>query len=246
MTGLAFDRLAEQYDALWTSTAIGRAQRDTVWRWIFPLFRPGDSILDLGCGTGEDACRLMKDGVDVCGIDASAEMVRIARDRGVKARQLPLENLHELEGYYDGAISNFGTLNCVDSLSSVGTELGRLIRCGGPLAICIIGPFCLWETCHFLRRAQFRKAFRRWLPSQSSSSLGIHVAYPSIRNICTALQPHFRLVRWCGVGLFVPPSYVPEISQASVVRLATADRYMAHWPLLRALADHRLLLFTRV
>ena len=246
MTGLAFDRLAKQYDALWTSSVIGKAQRDAVWRWISPLFEPGDSILDLGCGTGEDARRLMKAGMDVCGIDASAEMVRIARERGVNARQLPLENLHSLEGCYDGAVSNFGVFNCVDSLSPVGTELGRLIRGGGCLAICIIGSFCLWETCYFLYRAQFRKAFRRWQPGGSSTSMGISIRYPSVSKICSTLQPHFRLMRWCGIGLFVPPSYVTGVSQASISRAAAADSCVAHWPLLRALSDHRLLLFTRV
>ena len=32
-------RLAPRYDELWTDTAIGRAQRDAVWRHVDPLFR---------------------------------------------------------------------------------------------------------------------------------------------------------------------------------------------------------------
>ena len=83
--GAAFDRLASRYDELWTSSPNGRVQREAVWRRIDGLFRPGDHILDLGCGIGDDAVHFMSRGVEVLGIDASAEMVRIARSRGVEA-----------------------------------------------------------------------------------------------------------------------------------------------------------------
>ncbi len=100
VTSTAFDRIASQYDALWTRSAIGRCQRDAVWRWLDPLIRSRDRILDLGCGTGEDALHMMKAGAEVCGIDASAAMVRIARERGVDARQLPIEALPALSGRF--------------------------------------------------------------------------------------------------------------------------------------------------
>src|SRR5579872_400604 len=86
-----FDQLAEQYDALWSDTAIGRNQRAAVWRWVDPLFQRGDRILDMGCGTGRDAEHFVARGVEVFGIDASAGMVQVATARGIPARRLAIE-----------------------------------------------------------------------------------------------------------------------------------------------------------
>ena len=137
--GAAFDQLAERYDTLWSETAIGRAQRAAVWRRIDLLFQAGDRVLDVGCGTGVDAIHLMERGVRVYAIDASREMARMARARGVDARQLAAEALEELTGEFDGAFSNFGAMNCVSDLEEVARALGRLVRVGGYAAICLAG-----------------------------------------------------------------------------------------------------------
>jgi SAM-dependent methyltransferase len=244
--GFAFDQMARNYDALWTNTHIGRAQREAVWRWIDPLFQPGDSILDLGCGTGADAVHMMSRRIHVSGVDASAEMVAVARANGVEAQQLALENVDRLEGLYDGVISNFGVLNCVDDLQALGIQLGRLTRRGSYLAVCVMGPACLWETCHYLKRFGPRKAFRRWNKGGSVASVGVHLNYPTVHQIRSAFQNHFKLLTWVGIGLAVPPSYILGLSASAVIRLQEVDRYLAHWPLFRMFSDHRLLLFCRV
>src|ERR1700691_1229448 len=111
-----FNRLAEAYDDVWTNTAIGAQQRIAVWRRIDPLFSKGDRVLDLGCGTGVDAQHLKENGVEPYGIDSSAAMVQKAQSRGVNAHQRPIEELANLRLEFDGAISNFGALNCVQSM----------------------------------------------------------------------------------------------------------------------------------
>jgi len=246
MTGAAFDSLAARYDALWSESPIGRAQREAVWRRIDPLFKSGDTVLDLGCGTGVDALHLAERGVRVRAIDASAGMVRIARDRGVDARKLRIEELPEVSGVFDGAISNFGAFNCVRGIPAAACELARLVRRGGHLAICVMGPCAIREFGHYLVRGKVRKACRRWRAGGTSTSLGVRVTYPTVRQLARAFAPDFLLIEWCGIGLAVPPSYVDHLSVRGVERLAAIDRRIAHWPALRALADHRLLIFTRV
>jgi ubiquinone/menaquinone biosynthesis C-methylase UbiE len=245
MSAAPFDRLAQRYDALWTKSLVGRCQRQAVWGWLDSSIEPGTEILDLGCGTGEDALHFEKLGARVVAIDASAQMVRFARTRGVNALQLQLESLDSLSGNFDGATSNFGALNCLRNLEPVARSLARLIRPGGFLAICVIGRCCAWEVSHFIRRGQFRTAFRRFRRDGAPSSLGIRITYPSIRDLAEAFRPAFQLMRWTGIGLCIPPSYISGLSRKQVTRLARIDRRLADWPVLRALADHRLLLFER-
>jgi SAM-dependent methyltransferase len=246
MAGIAFDQLASSYDKLWTLSPAGRHQRDAVWRVLDPLVRPGDLMLDLGCGTGEDALHFLSCGLHVHAIDASAEMIRIARSKGVDAQHLAVESIQKLRGGYDFALSNFGVFNCIRELECTAVALAELICPGGWFALCTIGCSCLWEVCHFARHGNFRKAFRRWHAGGVRSSLGVDVYYPTIHQLAHSFRRNFRLVRWLAVGLCVPPSYVSCLSAATVEKLAHLDRRLAPCPVLRALADHRLLLFRRI
>jgi ubiquinone/menaquinone biosynthesis C-methylase UbiE len=244
VSATAFDRLAPEYDRLWTRSPVGHLQREAVWRHIASLFRPGQTVLDLGCGTGEDARRLMDAGLRVRAIDASPEMVKIARERGVDAEVLSIENCGLLGGSFDAVLSNFGALNCVEDVEALREPLARLVRPGGYLAICVIGCFCVWETGWALLRGQPGKAFRRWRPSVMSS-LGIRVFYPSVGRLEAAFRPAFTLGNSRGIGLSVPPSYVTGLSNGLLRKLDALDRRVAHWPLLRGLSDHRLSVFVR-
>jgi ubiquinone/menaquinone biosynthesis C-methylase UbiE len=261
-----FDSLAARYDALWTTTPIGRAQRDLVWRDMDPLFLPGQRILDIGCGTGEDAVHFAARGVAVYATDASPAMIQVAAARGGFAVAVrSAEELAQIDGPFDGAMSNFGALNCVQDLPGVARSLAALVRPGGSLAICILGRSCAWETLHYAVRFKFAKAFRRWRgrapaqPSQpcgirlrlvhpsearTASSTGLTVYYPTVAEFRSAFAPNFQLRRWTGIGLLVPPSYV-KLPATLVAVLAACDHLLARLPLLRALADHRLFLLVR-
>jgi ubiquinone/menaquinone biosynthesis C-methylase UbiE len=245
IAGAAFDRIASRYDELWTCSPVGRLQREAVWRRLDKLFNDGDALLDLGCGTGEDAVHFMHRGMSVRAVDASPGMVRIARSRGVDASVLEIEQLDRVQGCFDGAMSNFGAFNCVANLRAIRPILARLIRPGGHLAVCILGRFCLWETAWRLLHGEPGKAFRRWRCEQFSASLQIPVRFPSVSNLARTFHPEFKLRDWRGIGAFVPPSYIRSLPLSLLQALGTLDKFVAHLPLLRALADHRLIVFVR-
>jgi len=246
MAAAAFDNLASRYDKSWTCSPVGMAQRMCVWRLLDGVLQSGDNILDLGCGTGSDAVHLMSRGVHVYAIDASPNMVSIARSKDVNAHRLSIEHLQAVSGCFDGALSNFGALNCLPTLEPTAQELARLIRPGGRLILCVLGAFCCWETLHFLRRAQFRKAFRRLSRRPSHTSIGMDVTYHRVRDLKAVFAKDFRLIRCLGVGVSMPPSYITELPVGIIRALTTFDRMVEHWPVFRGIADHRLLLFERV
>jgi ubiquinone/menaquinone biosynthesis C-methylase UbiE len=239
-----FDRIATSYRNLWDESDAGGLQRNAVRRCMEPLVRAGDRILDLGCGTGEDALRLADLGAVVTGIDASPEMVRIARSRGVDATVCRIENVTGPAASFEGAVSNFGALNCVRDLPALRAPLARLIAPGGYLVICVMGRFCLWETVWYLVRGDIGKAVRRWKGS-ADSSLGPRVYYPSIGQIAESFSPAFRLDKIAGIGILVPPSFVRGLPRDLTRRFARIDRRIAGWPVSRALGDHRVLIFRR-
>jgi SAM-dependent methyltransferase len=239
-----FDRIAGSYDTLWTKSDAGRAQRETVWRVIDGLFQPGDEILDAGCGTGEDAVHLGRQGIHVSAIDASGEMVKLASARGVAATQLAVEELDRIHATYDGVLSDFGVLNCTANLSAVAASLARLVRPRGHAVICLMNRTCAWEMAWFGARLSAGGAFRRLRRGGVPSSLGLQVYYPGAREVRRAFEPAFELVQSRGVGLFVPPSYANLPARA--VRLASeADARLGDLPVLRGLGDHRLYVFRR-
>ncbi|WLR44010.1 class I SAM-dependent methyltransferase [Bacillus carboniphilus] len=60
---------------------------------------PVQTIVDLGCGTGEISLRLMEKGFDVLGVDLSSEMLTVAKEKATKkGMNLPLlqQNMTDL------------------------------------------------------------------------------------------------------------------------------------------------------
>jgi SAM-dependent methyltransferase len=73
--------------------------------------RPGEMILDIGCGDGTLTQQIASAGAKVIGLDASAEMVEAARGKGVDAfvadaQALDLEAQSGRFGQFDAAFSN--------------------------------------------------------------------------------------------------------------------------------------------
>jgi ubiquinone/menaquinone biosynthesis C-methylase UbiE len=75
--------MAERFDAMRFGGPIGRLIAETQERQIAAFLSPveGRRILDVGTGTGRAAIALAKRGAFVTGVDASAEMLDVARRR---------------------------------------------------------------------------------------------------------------------------------------------------------------------
>ncbi len=206
-------------------------------------FFPNARVLDLGCGTGEDALHLLASGAVVTAIDSSSAMVEIARSKGVDARLLSIEHLDELSETYDFVLSNFGALNCVADFAALRESLARRIHPGGVLALCVMNRFCMWELLYYAVRGQFGRASRRWSGKARVSELSVF--YPSLRQIESALSPAFRLTGDAGIGVCVPPSYVRALPPWLLKRFERLDSLVAGSRIGRAIGDHRLFIFVR-
>jgi SAM-dependent methyltransferase len=257
----AFDGIAGRYDEIFTRTLIGRAQRNVMWDALAKTFSPADRILELNCGTGEDALFLACRGASITACDVSPQMIAVAQRRklleapnaNLQFQVLSNENLLQLHpsDRFDGAFSNFSGLNCVADLQQVALSLGKLLRSNGRFLLCVSTRFCLGESLWFLAHADAKKAFRRF-PGHTTAKIDefpLDVRYPTVRQLRKIFAPWFRLRAIRAVGLFVPPSYVEASLRGRggfISFLAQVDNLVAHLPVLRCIGDHVLLDFERL
>jgi ubiquinone/menaquinone biosynthesis C-methylase UbiE len=259
-----FDAVAETYDEIFTLSRIGRAQREAVTRELDRVFSPGQRILEINCGTGVDALHLASRGIEVIACDSAPQMIAVARRKESRAwlnvppdfRVLATEEigtLAEEKPRFDGVFSNFAGLNCVRDLSAVANDLRDLVKPRARLVICLFGRFCIWEVLWYVGHGRPGKVFRRLRSNKSMAQLApgvtVEVHYPSVRKLIRIFRPHFRLVRWKGVGIAVPPSYLEPLARRFRRTFKTAarlDRYFERFPLIRAGADHVLVTFERL
>jgi trans-aconitate methyltransferase len=92
--------------------------------------RPGESILDLGCGDGQLTNRIAATGAIVVGVDSSSEMVAAAQSRGVDARQGSGDALPFADNSFDAVFSN-AALHWMRDQDAMMDEVGRVLKPGG-------------------------------------------------------------------------------------------------------------------
>jgi ubiquinone/menaquinone biosynthesis C-methylase UbiE len=261
LAGKAFDELAESYDSVFTASIIGRSQRTAVWNKAVEVFRAGDRVLELNCGTGEDALFLARRGISITACDASGRMIEQARARKAEEapgiatdfHQLSTESLDQLpsEWRFDGVFSNFSGLNCVADLQDTAQLLERRVYSGAPLLLCLSTRFCLWEIVHYLFKGEIRKAFRR-CSGVTEARFGGHsffVYYPTLRSLVRSFRPMFRLRSVTGIGIAVPPSYKEAWARKNpplFYACEAIDRGLCRLPGFRVIGDHMLLHLERI
>lgn len=239
-----FDSLAVDYDDTFTHTVIGRVMRAAVWRRLAAVFPADSHVLELNCGTGADAAWLAERGVRVRATDASQGMVDVARARGIEATRWNAEDIGTLAdqpgvGPFDGALSNFGGLNCVGDLAAVASGLGRCVRPGGTAVLCVMGQIVPWEWMWYLGQGNPRAAFRRL--RRRTVWRGLTIRYPSVGSLRTTFEPWWVSRRVWALGALVPPSYVEPWAARhprALHRLDRMERRVETCPLVTRLADH--------
>lgn len=137
-TRAVYERQAAAYDA----------QRSRVLfeaRWLARFtasLKPGDHLLDLGCGTGEPIARWFKaEGFIVTGVDFSEAMLNIARTRWPDGdwRQADMRDFN-LDQTFDGIIAwnSFFHLTADEQKACI-ARIARHLRQGGMLML-TVGP----------------------------------------------------------------------------------------------------------
>jgi ubiquinone/menaquinone biosynthesis C-methylase UbiE len=220
-----FDHIADNYDRVFTNSIVGQLQRRQVWHYLESMLPQLDGleILELNCGTGEDAVLFGEKGFNVIATDVSNEMLkateikahRLSMQHRVTSRYLDLENFSDIlfDKKFDLIFSNFGGLNCIspDAMQKLLKRLPLLLTPNGRFIGVLMPKFCLWEFCYFLGKFQFGKIFRRWtsqgvIADLKGSEVRTWYYWPGQIESWSIAGFKIRNVR--PIGLALPPSYL--------------------------------------
>lgn len=265
-TTLAFDRLAPHYDAL-ADGELFRIMRRRTHRIFMRWFRPGQRVLEIGCGTGLDTAFLASHGVTVVACDPSEAMVgrtlsRLANeDASACATVMPC-GLQNLEMFldalderrpFDGIISNFGALNCVERLDPLAEIAAKFLRPGGAVLLGLMGRHCAAEAIYFTlsgRRDQIRRRHADGAVRVPVAGVEVPTYFHRTADVVSTLSRAVQLKAIAGIGVALPPPYLEPRWQTlrPFLRagIASVDAMLTPWPPFNRLADHVLLQFVRV
>ena len=255
-----FDQVAATYDTTFTHTIIGKMQRDLVYHHLKKLFSDSniESILEVNCGTGEDAIWLAKQGFQVTATDISKPMLTVAKAKehagNITFIQADLNDLsiHFPNEKFDLIFSNFGGLNCLSErqLSSFFKNATQLLNEKGKLVLIMMPRNTLWEQGYFLTKGQFNSIFRRKRESVLANidDEKVITYYYNPKETLTLADHYFDLIQQNPIGFFVPPSYMEPFFKTkprlismlnALENKITSQRFLAKY------ADHYLIAFEK-
>jgi SAM-dependent methyltransferase len=129
------------------------------WDEILAALPPlrGKTVLDLGCGPGDQAAALAARGARVIGLDLNAEVVAYAAARGIPGATFRVADLKlplEVDGPVDGLWSGFSAAYFTD-LAPTLRRWSEVLRPGGFAAVVEIDDFFGHEPLPAAVRARF-------------------------------------------------------------------------------------------
>lgn len=146
---------------------LGKARRFV--QFVRPYLKPGDRVLDIGCGDGALVRVLQEYGAIPTGVDLDPEGARfIEQTYGIPVVVAPFESAPLAEGQFDAVVATHVIEHFFEPVQAM-ERMSRLLKPGGLLAL---------ETPNILRpKVGFRRLFS--VP---------HNYYFSPRTLCVAMQ----------------------------------------------------------
>ena len=248
MTDPAKDYMRERYDRLGAGVERdirGTTEARAVWRAVegstpalayfrrrkletalrLSRLRPGASLLDLGCGTGDYTLILARAGFRMTGADISEGSLDAARAKAervglaVEFVRSDAETLAELpDGGFDGVVS-FSALRYVDRLDAVLSQIARVLRVGGVAAVDFPNRRSPW----------FSPTVKRLFGAEVHPHDHLYTSSEAARHLASAGFEDVRVEHILFTSYLTPTPVLPLFRLADLVleRVPLVDRYAA-------------------
>ena len=224
MTGSHFDDIATVYDESLPAHVVEHYLTKRV-RYVTARCPRGEG-LDVGCGTGVLAARLADEGYAMTGVDPSAGMLEIMRQRfpAVTAVEASGTALPFADGRFD-LVLTVAALHHIADPADVRRTLAEMVRVARPG-----GRVLVWDHNP---RNPYRKSLMARVPQDTGEERLIPEA-----EVVAGLR-----AGGAAVELSAPLGFVPDfVPPAALGLAAAAERRMERTPLLRCLCAHNVVL----
>ena len=178
-----------------------RRVRQSHWS-EFSEIRPGQRVLDAGCGHGDYTTRLLEAGARVWAFDSAKQMVRATEDRlarhGLAAEDVTVDDVRDIP-YPDESFDVALCLAVVDHLTPADrrvavAELARVLKPGGRLYVNTPNRHAYhWRAGHLLMRAigRFPRGRIRWFSPRELHRLVADAGLVPARALGLEFMPPF-------------------------------------------------------
>ena len=252
-----FDAAAVNYDADFSYSLIGKAQRKQTWKYLLPLLNSNCNVLEINCGTGVDAAFIAPKVKTILATDISTAMLAEAQKKKITGQLnncsfagLDAKALDTLiEKDFDLLFSNFGGLNCLSpqELQKFSDDAFSKLKPGGHLCLVFIAKKCMWERIYF----RFRQTTNRGRRTRSGGTpttidgASFLTHYYSVEQLKQWFN-QFQFIKAAPIGLFVPPGFLEKkISKPVLAILKGLDNLFIRVQAAADYGDHVFVLFKK-
>jgi SAM-dependent methyltransferase len=206
------DNIAESYDNILSKNRFSEILRPVFQNILLQNTQQGNNILDLGCGTGEDALFLAQNGVNVTGVDISPKMIEIAENKtsennlnkNLQFFCRDMESfLNENTNKFDAVISNFNAVNYVRDLNSFSAHASSSLNKDGKLIFTVLNKLSISEVFYNFLRLNLKRSWKAIFKRKELLITDLDIYFPVAFS--DFFQNQFRVKRITGIGIFIPP-----------------------------------------
>lgn len=219
----AFDNIAANYDSEFTFSKIGKAQRSKVHSFLGKYLKNKSNlnILEINCGTGEDALFISQFSKNIIATDVSEKMIELAKQKDknlvIDFKVLDINEINEntFSKSFDFIFSNFGGLNCLSEkqLNIFFKKAHTLLSPEGTIMAILMPKYCIWEIIYFIAKGKLKQAFRRTKKDGIPVVLNSEICqtwYYNPKSVKTISKPYFKSKKVIPIGIAIPPSYLED------------------------------------
>lgn len=249
------DNIASGYDEVVNASISAQYIRDYFRTRILSSIKPGQNLIEIGCGTGTDAVFLAKEGIHITATDISPNMLKITAEKAenekltelIKTELLDADRLDVLQGnIFDGIISNLNAVNYVKDIGRFSLNTSNLLKPGAKVFFVMLNKVCLWEILYNLLKLKPVTAFEKFSSREKYYKTEMKLYFP--RKIKKIFFEYYTVNKITGFGFLNPPDGLAAYQEKHknfYKKIQGLEKFLCSKYPLYNLCDHYLIEMTR-